>query len=81
MNMNGAMVIAVKCEPKTIFFKIETGEPAGELGSVALLVIASGVWAWAELRAAAIARRKRKIKRMVVDCMLGRCFEKTRFEG
>jgi hypothetical protein len=31
-----------------------------------LLVKASGVWAWAELRAAAIAKRKRKIRRMVM---------------
>ena len=45
---------------------IWTGIAAGELGSVALLVKASGVWAWAELRAAAIAKRKRKIRRMVV---------------
>ena len=49
-----------------IWTGIEAGEPAGELGSVALLVKTSGVWAWAELRAAAMAKRKRKMKRMMV---------------
>jgi len=49
-----------------IWTGIEAGEPAGELGSVALLVKTSGVWAWVELRAAAMAKRKRKMRRMVV---------------
>ena len=35
-------------------------------GSVALLVKTSEVWAWTKLRAAAIAKRKRKIRRMVM---------------
>ncbi len=52
-----------------IWTGIEAGEPAGELGSVALLVKTSAVWAWAELRAAARAKRKRKIRRMVVGEM------------
>ncbi len=46
---------------------IEAGEPAGKLGSVALLVIASGVWALTEGSAAAMAKRKRKMRRMVVE--------------
>jgi hypothetical protein len=50
-----------------IWTGIEAGEPAGELGSVALLVKTSGIWAWAELRAPAIAKRNRKIRRMVMD--------------
>ena len=54
-----------------IWTGIEAGEPAGELGSVALLVKTSGVWAWAELTAAAIAKRKRKERRMVVGGMIG----------
>jgi hypothetical protein len=48
------------CVPPVIWTGIEAGEPAGELGSVALLVKTSGVWAWAELRAAAIAKRKKR---------------------
>jgi hypothetical protein len=52
-----------------IWTGIDAGEPAGELGSVALLVKTSGVWAWAELRAAAIAKRKRKIRRMAVGAV------------
>jgi hypothetical protein len=55
--------------PPVIWTGIEAGEPAGELGSVALLVKTSAVWAWAELRAAARAKRKRKIRRMVVGEM------------
>jgi hypothetical protein len=45
-------------------------EPARTLGRVALLVIASGVWAWVELRAAAKAKRKRKTRCMALgnDC-------------
>jgi hypothetical protein len=49
-----------------IWTGIEAGEPAGELGSVALLVKTSAVWAWAELRAAERAKRKRKMRRIVV---------------
>jgi len=55
-----------------IWTGIEAEEPAEEVGSVALLVKTSGVWAWAEVRAAAIAKRKRKIRRMVVGEMIGR---------
>jgi hypothetical protein len=52
--------------PPVISTGIDAGEPAGELGSVALLVKTSGVWAWTEGSAAAMAKRKRKIRRMVV---------------
>jgi hypothetical protein len=39
----------------------------------------SGVWAWAELRAAAMAMRKRKIRRMAVGEMLERNLKMKQF--